>query len=167
MNETQNIQDSQFAEDAAFRMWLEGIDTCAELADDEIALALLQEPVLRYTAQRLTELCGKPVARADLDRRIQASSRLQNVRHTVEWAHERAMVARCQAAIAEKERTRAQRQERNCGARCGARTRSGRPCMRKVVLGKKRCPNHGGLSTGPRTPEGRARSLANLHRTRG
>jgi hypothetical protein len=40
--------------------------------------------------------------------------------------------------------------------RCGARTRSGEPCQRKA-LKNGRCPNHGGLSTGPRTREGRAR----------
>jgi hypothetical protein len=44
--------------------------------------------------------------------------------------------------------------------RCGARTRTGRPCKRLPVPGGKRCPNHGGRSTGPRTPEGRARIAA-------
>lgn len=43
---------------------------------------------------------------------------------------------------------------------CGARCRDGHACKRKSVPGKKRCPNHGGLSTGPRTPEGRARVAA-------
>ena len=45
--------------------------------------------------------------------------------------------------------------------RCGARTRRGTPCKR-VALPSGRCPNHGGLSTGPKTPEGRRRALANL-----
>lgn len=36
---------------------------------------------------------------------------------------------------------------------CGAKTRSGKPCMRSPVKGKKRCRQHGGLSTGPRSPE--------------
>jgi len=44
--------------------------------------------------------------------------------------------------------------------RCGARTRQGRPCLRRPVKGNRRCPNHGGLSTGPRTAEGRARISA-------
>ena len=40
---------------------------------------------------------------------------------------------------------------------CGARTRlDGHPCKRKA-LANGRCPNHGGMSTGPKTPEGRAR----------
>ena len=49
--------------------------------------------------------------------------------------------------------------------RCGARTRQGRPCLRRPVKGKARCPNHGGLSTGPRTEEGRAR-IAEAQRRR-
>ena len=40
---------------------------------------------------------------------------------------------------------------------CGARTRAGQPCRRKGLGKGGRCPNHGGMSTGPRTPEGRAR----------
>jgi hypothetical protein len=40
--------------------------------------------------------------------------------------------------------------------RCGARTRRGAACIRQA-LKNGRCPNHGGLSTGPRTPEGRQR----------
>lgn len=39
---------------------------------------------------------------------------------------------------------------------CGAQTRAGVPCKRQVIAGKPRCPNHGGMSTGPKTPEGRA-----------
>ena len=37
---------------------------------------------------------------------------------------------------------------------CGARTRAGHPCRRKGLGKGGRCPNHGGMSTGPRTPEG-------------
>ena len=45
---------------------------------------------------------------------------------------------------------------------CGAYARStGQPCKAKA-LANGRCKNHGGLSTGPRTPEGKARALANL-----
>src|SRR6266853_4338055 len=40
---------------------------------------------------------------------------------------------------------------------CGVRTRSGEPCVARVVPGKRRCRMHGGLSTGPRTADGRAR----------
>ena len=44
---------------------------------------------------------------------------------------------------------------------CGAKTRAGKACVRKA-LSNGRCPNHGGLSTGPKTAAGKARSLANL-----
>jgi hypothetical protein len=44
--------------------------------------------------------------------------------------------------------------------RCGAKTRSGKPCQARVVPGKRRCRMHGGLSTGPRTAEGRSRIAA-------
>ena len=44
--------------------------------------------------------------------------------------------------------------------KCGAKTRSGVPCAKSPVEGKRRCRLHGGLSTGPKTPEGRAAILA-------
>jgi hypothetical protein len=50
-----------------------------------------------------------------------------------------------------------------CGAR---RRRDGEPCQGLSVPGKRRCKWHGGASTGPRTDEGRARSLANLQQNR-
>ncbi len=40
--------------------------------------------------------------------------------------------------------------------RCGAKTRKGHPCRAKSLPGKRRCRFHGGMSTGPRTPEGKA-----------
>jgi hypothetical protein len=43
---------------------------------------------------------------------------------------------------------------------CGATNREGRPCGNKGVMGKRRCKFHGGRSTGPLTPEGRARIAA-------
>ncbi len=46
--------------------------------------------------------------------------------------------------------------------RCGARTRgTGKPCQCRA-LANGRCRFHGGLSTGPKTAEGRRRALANL-----
>ena len=44
---------------------------------------------------------------------------------------------------------------------CGAKTRTGRPCKRRTVRGNRRCPNHGGLSTGPKTAEGKATTELN------
>src|SRR4051812_13855167 len=46
---------------------------------------------------------------------------------------------------------RAARQQR---VRCGARTRRGTACLRRTEPGRTRCRNHGGLSTGPTSPEG-------------
>jgi len=52
------------------------------------------------------------------------------------------------------------------GERCGAFARTtGNPCRRKA-LSNGRCPNHGGLSTGPKTPEGRAKALSKLKQFR-
>ncbi|MEE8537952.1 MAG: HGGxSTG domain-containing protein [Acidobacteriota bacterium] len=48
---------------------------------------------------------------------------------------------------------------------CGAKTRQGTPCHRKG-LPNGRCRNHGGMSTGAKTPEGKRRALANLRQFR-
>jgi hypothetical protein len=45
----------------------------------------------------------------------------------------------------------------NTAARCGAETRRGTAC-RAPAMRNGRCRMHGGASTGPRTPEGLARS---------
>ena len=50
--------------------------------------------------------------------------------------------------------------------RCAARCRDGHPCKRKGLGAGHRCPNHGGMSTGPRTPEGKRRSREALARYR-
>jgi hypothetical protein len=47
------------------------------------------------------------------------------------------------------------------GLTCGARTRAGTPCKRKDIYNNGRCKFHGGLSTGPRTAEGKKRSSMN------
>ena len=46
------------------------------------------------------------------------------------------------------------------GQRCFAKTRQGTPCQNPVVTNRNRCRMHGGKSTGPRTPEGKARTIA-------
>ena len=43
---------------------------------------------------------------------------------------------------------------------CGARTRSNSLCAKHPIKGKRRCRLHGGLSTGPKTREGKARIAA-------
>jgi hypothetical protein len=47
---------------------------------------------------------------------------------------------------------------------CGARTRKGTPCKRTDIYLSGRCKLHGGLSTGPKSAEGKARSAANGRR---
>lgn len=44
--------------------------------------------------------------------------------------------------------------------RCMATNRNGTPCQRRKVPGRNRCHLHGGRSTGPRTPDGKARVAA-------
>jgi hypothetical protein len=51
---------------------------------------------------------------------------------------------------------------RKLKAICGARNRRGEPCQCKVLLRGGRCKFHGGMSTGPKTPEGMRRSLEAL-----
>lgn len=48
------------------------------------------------------------------------------------------------------------------GMTCGAKTRAGTPCKQKGLYDSGRCKLHGGLSTGPTSPEGKARALLNL-----
>lgn len=47
------------------------------------------------------------------------------------------------------------------GLACGARTRAGTPCKRRDIYLNCRCKFHGGLSTGPTTPEGKKRAAKN------
>ena len=45
---------------------------------------------------------------------------------------------------------------------CGAKTKAtGQPCKIKAIYSNGRCKLHGGLSTGPRTVEGKKRSIQN------
>jgi hypothetical protein len=43
---------------------------------------------------------------------------------------------------------------------CDAKTRKGTACQKPPLRDKTRCRLHGGLSTGPKTPEGKARIAA-------
>jgi hypothetical protein len=51
------------------------------------------------------------------------------------------------------------------GMTCGARTRAGTPCKRSDLYRSGRCKLHGGLSTGPTSPEGKAIASRNAKRT--
>jgi hypothetical protein len=62
--------------------------------------------------------------------------------------------------------TKVPRAKRGDWLRCGAhRQRDGQPC-RARVLDSGRCKYDGKLSTGPKTPQGNARAVANLKQSR-
>lgn len=48
------------------------------------------------------------------------------------------------------------------GLTCGAIKKNGKPCGMTTLGANGRCKFHGGASTGPTSPEGRARALENL-----
>ena len=69
------------------------------------------------------------------------------------------MLERIEAEKAASSRVNRSKRSRQ---RCGAFARStGKPCRIKA-LANGRCKLHGGLSTGPKTTEGKAKALANL-----
>jgi len=45
---------------------------------------------------------------------------------------------------------------------CGARKKNGQQCRAKAEPGRNRCRFHGGKSTGPKTIEGKIKSLSGL-----
>lgn len=47
---------------------------------------------------------------------------------------------------------------------CEATTRAGTPCKRKDIYSNGRCKYHGGLSSGAKTAEGKARQLEGYRR---
>jgi len=46
------------------------------------------------------------------------------------------------------------------GKRCGARRWNGQLCRSLLLLKGNKCKFHGGMSTGPKTPQGKAKSYA-------
>lgn len=72
-----------------------------------------------------------------------------------EWQREAEQDARQKALAAFRKREAHSATERQI--RCNAKTRKGTPCRCRSEPGKARCKFHGGMSTGPKTPEGRAR----------
>jgi hypothetical protein len=121
-------------------------DTTAGIDDAELALAIKGTGDLMDAAELLTEVHGHIVARNDIAARVEASAELQRTYKSARAAFmERVMDSRLRRSAEDRQLAKLQR-ERNRGPRCGARTRGGAPCRRKPVLGKSRCPNHGGAS---------------------
>ncbi|MBL4749765.1 MAG: helix-turn-helix domain-containing protein [Amylibacter sp.] len=67
----------------------------------------------------------------------------------------------------ELQRLKEREQDRvaNMRVQCRAKTRKGRPCKLMSEAGRKRCKFHGGMSTGPKTAQGKAR-IAEAQRMR-
>jgi hypothetical protein len=53
------------------------------------------------------------------------------------------------------------------GLTCGAKTRAGTPCKLTSIYASGRCKLHGGLSTGPKTADGRAKMADNGRQRKG
>ena len=93
--------------------------------------------------------------------RSNARARAWGLTQNTERARLDALVEMQIAASRIREARRAARRR----VQCGAKTRKGTSCRNKSEPGKRRCKFHGGFSTGPRTPEGRAR-IAEAQRRR-
>lgn len=81
----------------------------------------------------------------------------------------RTLTAEQRAARAERKNARTERhlqaKQRQGVQTCTGRSRqTGLPCRMKAMPGRKQCKFHGGAATGPKTPEGKAKALAALHR---
>lgn len=75
------------------------------------------------------------------------------------------LVSRVAAQRAERVALQEAQQASRLQVRCGAVTRKGTACRHWSELGRRRCKSHRGRSTGPTTPEGRAR-IADAQRRR-
>ena len=137
-------------------------DTTKGITDHDIAFALSEGHLTMHAAEILSRKHGRIVDQYDLASRISKSPFLQLVRALGRELFDQEMDRTVRAALAKRRQVVEARNRRNRGPRCGAKTRTRTPCQRKVVLGRNRCPNHGGLSTGPKTPEGKARAAQGL-----
>lgn len=90
---------------------------------------------------------------------------IARLHHNLKSVEERARQAAQEAAAALKTRSARPYEPPPGKPLCGAKKRNGEPC-RGIGKGKGgRCKWHGGKSTGPRTPEGRAK-IAESNRRR-
>lgn len=96
MSEDEMSELARFAFRAARRV---GVDSCAGISDDDIALALIEEPILLCAAKHLSDLYGRMIAREDLAGRIEASPRLQNVHSASQWARDQRLLAQCATSL--------------------------------------------------------------------
>jgi hypothetical protein len=136
----------------------------ATVSTQEIEAALLDASLCTPLdlAQRLSQAKALFVPASLIAERIASSPHLQDLQRAAQRASMQAAFAKADALKRQLRIEQEQRRERNHGPRCGARTRTGSPCQRKVVMGRHRCPRHGGK---PLTEEGRAR-IAEAQRRR-
>lgn len=126
------------------------------------------EPDSREYNQRLRSARARVAALSQVHQRLVARVAFFETARTpyaarivrVTWVQAASVARRMTEARAELVRLTTAR--RTCGARC----RDGHPCRAPGLGRGGRCRRHGGASTGPTSPEGRARSLAALRRRR-
>ena len=121
--------------------------------------------------RRMFAVLGIKVAPCRISLRLHAQARARS--HGVLLREERALAQLEVRQEARKARQDARRKPKPTAtaapaqqqATCGARTRKGQPCCMRSEPGRTRCKLHGGKSTGPKTPEGRAK-IAEAQRRR-
>jgi hypothetical protein len=156
--------------------------------DSDIVKALrASRGLVAHAAAHLTSTHGIAISRSQLAARIEASPTLQLARAVAEEISNRDALRRerkrvdaadvaddaeadqdIEPARVSPRAPRLARADMNCyptDALCGARTRRGSACRRIVEPGARRCRLRGGMSTGPRTAEGRQR-IADAQRER-
>lgn len=100
------------------------------------------------------------LVREEYERRIAKREKQKQRAENLEKRAQRLADATAQAPPVRRKRRQPRHNRRQCGARC----RDGHACTARVVDGRNRCRMHGGLSTGPKTPEGRAAIAASNRR---
>lgn len=114
------------------------------------------------------ETLGKPTGYDDLH-----DWQKHNLRHNARLTYDRRMnergFHRWAAYIALEQATgsakfyAAQNREAEINRRCGANAKTtGKPCRMKPLPGRNRCKYHGGMSTGPKSLEGKIKALSSL-----
>jgi hypothetical protein len=116
--------------------------------DMVLALATELEPRDALEAMMVSQIAATHVAMVTVSGKAMDSSSLQ--------ADIDAMIENGLKRLLERQRERQSRRR----VVCGAKTRRGQSCRMKSEPGRKRCLFHGGKSTGPKTPEGKARIAA-------
>lgn len=77
--------------------------------------------------------------------------------------HKWAAYIALEQAVADTKFYTAQNRDNELNRRCGANAKTtGEPCRMKPLPGRARCKYHGGMSTGPKSLEGKIKALSGL-----